>query len=184
MTQERFNDIHKIINTVTIKNAYKFKKITTEDLYQTLWQKFLTEEKKKGKELDLKLVYCICQRHVYSIQRKEIRDNKVAIDFIDTLSEEQGLSTVIDLIKDKESEMLLNILLDQFPADTLEGMYVRYWASSTKMFYGKWYPPSGNKLDYSHNHLATLMGFKECSHRAYYRTKRHVTEFLTKLLES
>lgn len=183
MNQDRFNDVHKIISTITNKNAYKFKGISAEDLYQTLWQKFLTEEKKKGKELDLKLIYCICQRHVYTIQRKEIRNNKIAIDFIDNLSEEQGLSTVIDLIKDKESEELLNILLNKFPEDTLEGMYVRYWASSTKMFNGRWYPPSGNRLDYSHNHLATLMGFKECSHRAYYRAKRHVTEFLNELLK-
>ena len=183
---ERIQTLNDIITGIARRNASKFLDLEVDDLSQEMWKEVLTTENRVGHPLDLDYIATICYNTVVDLQRYGMKRNAYSTD---ELVEDPEWSPFRE---DFDSKIMVDDLLELFPPDSLEGVFLRYWATASNVKdYG--YRPSDEttkrngssyKDGYTDSNLAKMLGFKGTGDRGYKKFKNNMKVIVINYLGS
>lgn len=188
MTDERFQELDKMIKGIASKVNYKLYSRDKEDIIQDLWVKALETEERKGKELDMNLLAKVLYDYTKDMIDYDQRRNHYNVDFNND-AEDAGQGDGEDFLglsskEDWVGDIMIDDLFNKYPEDSKERLFLDYWASSAGIRYNpKVTPPEGRENNgYTEGNLAKMLGFPSASSSSYRKfrskMKQEIADFL------
>lgn len=171
MDNERVQSVNDVITGIARRSSYKFKTRSVEDLSQEMWLEVLKTEDKLGMPLTLDYIARICYNTVVDLQRHDMIRNSLSID------EDDCEKTHEDSLDDR---IVLKNLFSKYPESSLEGQFLRFYA--TKSGIADFYSPSNSRYKdgYTDTDLAKRLGFSGTSDRRWKTFRDNFREYLRK----